>query len=220
MAVYAVRQGHQIGKFNTWEDCQQATKGYSGAEFKKFSTIEEADRYLAGEDILDTISYPEVAKDDEIILYVDGSYDKNKVLYGAGVVAITSKGTVELKGCDDEVHFCGMQSIAGELLATAIGVTYAVQKGYKNITLCYDNIGIKEWTKHGTYRRNKEGTIAYRNFMDTMEEDFDLKFTFVHVKGHSKIKYNELADRLAKSSIVQNKRVDTTKYLEIGGVYA
>lgn len=43
---YAIRKGIKTGIFENWSDCQAATAGYSNAEFKSFSTLEEAENYL------------------------------------------------------------------------------------------------------------------------------------------------------------------------------
>ena len=43
---YAVRKGLRTGLYDTWEACEQAVKGYSGAEFKSFASLEEAKAYL------------------------------------------------------------------------------------------------------------------------------------------------------------------------------
>ena len=43
MKVYAVKRGHKTGIFYNWAECQSATNGYSGPEFKSFSTKEEAE---------------------------------------------------------------------------------------------------------------------------------------------------------------------------------
>ena len=40
---YAVKKGHKTGIFDSWPDCQAATKGFSGPEFKSFTTREEAE---------------------------------------------------------------------------------------------------------------------------------------------------------------------------------
>ena len=44
--IYAVRKGHKTGLFETWAECQKATSGYSGAEFRGFTDREE-DMHLA-----------------------------------------------------------------------------------------------------------------------------------------------------------------------------
>ncbi|KAI1635649.1 Caulimovirus viroplasmin-domain-containing protein [Biscogniauxia mediterranea] len=39
---YAVRVGRKTGVFNTWEECQEQTSGFSGARFKSFLSRDEA----------------------------------------------------------------------------------------------------------------------------------------------------------------------------------
>lgn len=43
---YAVRKGLRPGIYTTWAECQEQTKGVSGAAFKSFSTQQAADQYL------------------------------------------------------------------------------------------------------------------------------------------------------------------------------
>lgn len=43
---YAVRKGLRPGIYHTWAECQEQTKGVSGAAFKSFSTQQAADQYL------------------------------------------------------------------------------------------------------------------------------------------------------------------------------
>ncbi|KAF6265041.1 Caulimovirus viroplasmin-domain-containing protein [Scenedesmus sp. NREL 46B-D3] len=45
---YAVRKGHRTGLCESWAECQAATTGYSGAQYKSFKTREEAQAYLTG----------------------------------------------------------------------------------------------------------------------------------------------------------------------------
>ena len=40
---YAVRKGRKTGVFATWALCQEQIKGFSGAEYKSFTTKEEAE---------------------------------------------------------------------------------------------------------------------------------------------------------------------------------
>lgn len=51
MKVYAVKRGNKTGVFENWSECQAATKGFSGAEFKSFTTREEAEAYLEDRDV-------------------------------------------------------------------------------------------------------------------------------------------------------------------------
>ncbi|AAZ12557.1 ribonuclease H1 [Trypanosoma brucei brucei TREU927] len=45
---YAVAVGRQTGVFSTWEECQKQVSGFSGARFKSFLTLQEAQAYASG----------------------------------------------------------------------------------------------------------------------------------------------------------------------------
>jgi len=44
---YAVKRGHKLGIFESWEECQEAVEGYSGAVYKGFKWREDAVAFLA-----------------------------------------------------------------------------------------------------------------------------------------------------------------------------
>ncbi|KAL2041594.1 hypothetical protein N7G274_005378 [Stereocaulon virgatum] len=46
---YAVRVGYQPGVYHTWTDCLEQVKGFKKATFKSFSTLTDAERFVAGE---------------------------------------------------------------------------------------------------------------------------------------------------------------------------
>ncbi len=46
---YAVKVGRQTGLFTNWADCKAQVQGYSGAVYKSFPTLQEAQQYLWGE---------------------------------------------------------------------------------------------------------------------------------------------------------------------------
>ena len=43
--AYAVVKGHNPGIYYTWPDCQREVKGYKGALYKGFTSIEEAKKW-------------------------------------------------------------------------------------------------------------------------------------------------------------------------------
>ena len=47
---YAVRKGRQPGIYEDWEACKTQVDGFAGAQYKSFSTREDAARYLVGQD--------------------------------------------------------------------------------------------------------------------------------------------------------------------------
>jgi ribonuclease HI len=46
MIYYAVHKGYDVGIFHTWGSAERVIKGYSGAVFKKFSNIEDAEYFV------------------------------------------------------------------------------------------------------------------------------------------------------------------------------
>lgn len=45
---YAVKAGRKTGIFHDWDACRAAVEGYSGAEYKGFVRLEDAEEYLGG----------------------------------------------------------------------------------------------------------------------------------------------------------------------------
>ena len=46
MSYYAVKKGIEPGVYTTWEECNKQIDGFSGSEYKKFKTEDEATDYL------------------------------------------------------------------------------------------------------------------------------------------------------------------------------
>ena len=78
---YAVRKGRKTGVFATWALCQEQIKGFSGAEYKSFTTKEEAEAFCLGEQAggIDengqkaAVAEAVKADGDTAIAYVDGT---------------------------------------------------------------------------------------------------------------------------------------------------
>lgn len=45
---YAVKKGRTTGIYRTWEACRKSVDGYSGAEYKGFTEIGDAEEYMKG----------------------------------------------------------------------------------------------------------------------------------------------------------------------------
>ena len=75
---------------------------------------------------------------------------------------------------------------------------YALDNGYKSISIYHDYQGIASWCL-GEWKTNKAGTVAYKEFYDSIKDR--LRVYFVKVKGHSGDTYNDIADNLAKKAV-------------------
>lgn len=191
---YAVRKGKKTGIFNTWDECKSQVNGYSGAEYKSFTTIEEAKEYIGLNKKLEKID-----NENRVEAYVDGSYEHAIREYGSGVVILKNNNvekTYSTKGKEESL--VGMRNVAGEIEAAKIAMNYCLDNKIENLTLYFDYEGIEKWCT-GVWKTNKEGTIEYKKFYDSIKSKLNVEF--VKVKAHSGNKYNEEADKLAKAAI-------------------
>lgn len=204
---YAVRKGRKTGVFLTWAECQKQVTGFSGAEFKSFPTMEEAQAFSG----VDTeTSVPENQDDREtptlesaheaanVIAYVDGSYrsDTGEFSYGMVILQNGEEHCFCQKMTDKEL--AQMHNVAGEIKGSEAAMQYALDHNIPEIVIYHDYEGIAKWCT-GAWKANKAGTQAYQAFYQ--EAIKKIKVHFVKVKGHSNDKYNDMADQLAKKAL-------------------
>lgn len=202
--IYAVKKGHQVGIFLTWEECQAATKGFSGPEFKAFETEELAKAYINDEDIvLKNDIMPRLDK-SEVVAFVDGSFDSAKQIYGYGAYILAPQLTkpVELCGKGQNEKYLDLHNVAGEILGVLNAVDWAWKNGFSKIALFYDYEGIEKWA-NGEWKANKTLSQYYQSYIGEKREL--LQIDFIKVSGHSNNAYNDRADALAKGAIADNK---------------
>lgn len=193
---YAVLNGYHTGIFNTWEDCRREVEGYSGAQYKSFSRIEDAREYLGINKQIslfdETTTAPNTA-----VAYVDGSFNIETKVFACGVVIFhNGKETTFGKAfCDEEMAL--MRNVAGEIEGAKLAMQFAIDNNIEEIDIYYDYKGIEKWCT-GAWKTNKNGTIAYKEFYDKIAQNVNVNF--IKVKGHSGDKYNDMADALAKEA--------------------
>ena len=90
-----------------------------------------------------------------------------------------------------------MRNVAGEIIACREAVKKAIELGAKSIDIFYDYSGIEEWAI-GNWKRNKKGTKEYYDYMQSIKSK--IKINFKKVEGHSGVKGNEEADKIAKEA--------------------
>ena len=210
---YAVRAGAVPGIYLSWDDAKEQVQGFSGAQYKSFENILDAEKYLIGEDNegekksyinkLNNKIKEEIDKlgQDQVIAFVDGSYSSDiegEERYGYGAVLITKESEVSLSGSYDNMDYMSSRNVAGEIEGVKNAILWAIENKKKEIIVYYDYKGIEKWAKK-EWKANKELTLGYRNFYD--EKSKLIKVEFRHVKAHSGIYYNEKADELAKKSL-------------------
>lgn len=191
MKYYAVRVGRKPGIYHTWDECKRETVGFKGASFKKFSTLEDAKAFINEKEE----KKKESAEKDELLVYVDGSYRNKDKSHSYGVYMYNDEEeyTYSKRFFKDSE----MRNVSGEIKGAMRAMEEAAKLGKKKIYLHYDYEGIRSWAL-GFWKTNKEGTINYKKFYDSIKDKLEVKF--IKVEAHTGVEYNELVDKLAKEA--------------------
>ncbi len=126
--------------------------------------------------------------------YVDGSFSDGIVSFGA-VILKGDNIVEELSGVVNDNDFKGSRQVGGELLAAIKVAKWCIDNGINEIDIFYDYDGIKKWANK-EWKARKELTRRYSRFIN----ESGLKIRWHKVKSHTGDKWNEHADRLAKSA--------------------
>lgn len=207
--VYAVKKGKQTGLFYSWTDCREAINGYSGAEYKGFESEKEAQNYLDNETQVIKAEVIEAGKDDQLIAYVDGSFDEKIGKYAFGCIIITPKGeTIKESGSGNEPDSVAIRNVAGEMLGAMYAVQWAINNNYHCLELRYDYEGIEKWAQ-GNWKARNTLTQKYADFMKCKSDI--LRISYRKIKAHSGDYYNEEVDKLAKAALTEGRGIPKVK---------
>lgn len=213
--IYAVKNGRTVGIFLDWATCNAQVEHFTGAKYKSFSgkdALQNAYDFITGAETAqietkeESVAIPDV-KENSCIAYVDGSYNANTNEYGGGIVIINPDKTIDThKITDHYAEFTKSHNVAGETMAAVFAIKTAVEKGYKSIQIAYDYRGIECWFAGLCPDKSDEqhwdaNTPVAKWYVGKLSEYIDkIDVTFSKVLAHSGVKYNELADSLAKEA--------------------
>lgn len=187
---YAVKVGREQGIFTSWNDCEKAIRGFSGAVYKKFDSESAALEWL--NDNGSTLRDTSVARDYEV--YTDGSYINGQYSWA---YAFVKDDTViyEDSNVGKNLEAAVMRNVAGEIAAVLHAVKRAAELGV-TIRIYHDYAGIAFWVT-GEWKAKNEFTQEYTKLM----KKYKGIYVFEKVKAHTGNKFNEYVDQKAKASL-------------------
>ena len=194
---YAVKKGKNPGIYQTWAECQKNTSGFSGAVFKGFEKLEDAEKYMACEDSAQWDGGLELPK---VYAFTDGSFNESEGLYGFGGFLHYSeeKPDIEIRGNGSDPEELTSRNVAGEVHGAVAAMKKAVELGLPELTIFYDYEGVAKWPT-GLWKANKKISQFYVEEYGKIKNV--LKVNFVHVNAHTGIPGNEAADAMAKEEV-------------------
>lgn len=188
---YAVRNGRIPGIYRTWDECKARVDGYSGAEYKSFTTEAEALEFMG-------VAPKKEVSDCEVIAYTDGSYNIYDKRFAYGIVMFARGEKLTFSEAFTNPALASMRNVAGEIMGARRAMEYCIENGYTSLEILYDYEGVEKWCT-GVWKTTKEGTAEYCRYYNSIKEK--LRVVFTKVKGHSGNKFNDEADRLAKDAL-------------------
>lgn len=149
---------------------------------------------------------------NKVVAYVDGSYNDAIKKYAFGCVFITGEDKVYVAcGNGDNPESLKQRNVTGEMLGAMFAVQCARKSGCGEIDIYYDYSGIESWVT-GAWKAKNELTQKYAQAMRGWGSD--IKISFFKVSGHTGVKYNELADKMAKRGLTEGNGIPAFSSIE------
>ncbi|MDR2854752.1 MAG: viroplasmin family protein [Methanomicrobiales archaeon] len=196
MSYYTVKAGYTTGIFDNWDECKKATHRYPDADFKKFTTLAEAEAYMNDLDVYDEIIKKDISN-GYIVAFCDGSYDKIKSRYSYGVVIIDRDFQEhEIYDFGEDNKYISSNNIVGEVLGVIKAMDWAVSHNYDTLKIYHDYEGLSKWLS-GEWKAKSDVAAMFVSEYTHKYADL-IQVEFEKVKSHNNNKYNCKADQLAK----------------------
>ena len=199
MKFYGVRRGRTTGVFDSWDACRKQVYKFPDAEYKSFSTREEALAFASGSTptLQQLTQRPETSSDSATEIWVDGSCFPQKdgsLRIGWGIlIKQAGKEIFRDKGNDIPREAIAHRNVAGEILGILKSLKWCKAHGINKVTLYFDYQGLESWAT-GTWRAKLPFTQLYAQTVKAS----GISIQWVKVKAHSGDPENDIVDQLAK----------------------
>jgi ribonuclease HI len=214
---YVVWVGKQTGVFTDWSVVQPLVAGYPGAKHKSYPSMEDAKKALDGGATAARLapSKPGTKKKPQefvldkaydIHIFSDGACDPNPGEAGSGV-AVYERGLLselwygcyEPLGTNNTAELNALYKaleIAEKMLSPGRRIQILSDSSYSVNAMTKWSVG---WEKNGWARKGNQ-ELANKELIASMYSLYKQlagNVVLAHVKGHSGVEGNELADRLS-----------------------
>ncbi|MGO1297038.1 MAG: ribonuclease H1 domain-containing protein [Vibrio sp.] len=233
---YVVWTGRQSGIYTTWDQCKQQVDGFTGAKFKSFPSLAEAEAAFGGKAATTprtaatkkktvktkpaALTQPQIeAMPFDIKIFSDGGCEPNPGQAGTGLSVYQHNQLSELwfglyqeYGTNNTAELHGLHHallMAQEKLNQGQSVAIFCDSKYSIdcITQWAPGWEKKGWKKTGGEIKNLDIIQpAYRLY-----QELATRLTICHVNGHVDIEGNELADRMSIVAI-DTKEPELVRY--------
>ncbi len=227
---YAVKIGKEPGIYNTWDECKKQVNKFSGAIYKSFKTLEEAEKFLGiksikGKNKIKKNKVKTSCKEGELkpikskadVKYFENYIEPEDIKEDFDFIAFVD-GSYDrvsktfgsgIAVLDFKYNIIDEFKVAGYDKWNQWNIVGEIEASKYAIKLAYD----KKLNKVCIYHDLKNIALWANGSWRAKNEytqDYvryveryseNMEITFVKVKGHSCNKYNDIADRLAKEAI-------------------
>ncbi len=165
---------------------------------KAYEVIYVENIYIESHDLAGTSFWDNATKDNikDHIIAVDGSFSTKNNKVGIGFVMRENDGDeVEKYYACYEGKFDKYKHITGEFFATILSIETAIGKGWDQVNLVYDYLGIGKLIDD-EWRANTALTAWFKRNIKKLQKK--IKIYTYKVKSHVGDIWNERADKLAK----------------------
>ena len=149
---------------------------------------------------------------DSLVAYVDGSYEHSLLKYAFGCVfLLPDRRPLTEKGSGNNPDSAKLRNVTGEMLGAMFAVKWALKNGFRKIEIRYDYEGVEKWVT-GAWKSKTELTQKYAEAMRNWSRKITISFT--KVAAHTNVYFNEMADELAKSALLEPEGIPEARLAE------
>lgn len=206
---YAVKNGRIPGIYNTWEECKLQIHRFSGAKYKSFVDICDANAFMSDSNVTKDFKLVEkytkkTLDTNDLHVYTDGSHIKGGGYIGYGAYCEYKSVKYYLSGSindsilsDYGINDNKISNPTAEFLAFAEVIKILSTVNIK-IVFFIDYIGVANWMS-GRWKTKASYIKKIKDITKDRIEKNNLLITIKHVSGHSGNYGNNQADLMAKS---------------------